>query len=690
MGLDLRMVMFPLDKSCIDGIWNGKTRDGGQIGTERDRVRRTIPVKKEQYPPFEGKRPSNARQPPRSPTRWPELSAWICRPFRLRWPCLQLWLGSRVTLHAKHPADLLSEQEHNDMDGGSRVAEVLKAHGVPFLFTLCGGHISPILVACKRLGIRVVDVRHEVNAVFAANAVARLTGIPGVAAVTAGPGVANTITAIKNAQLAQSPLVLIGGATATMLRGRGSLQDIDQLSLIRPHVKYAARPNRLKDVVPALEEAFEQAVKGVPGPVFVELAVDLLYPEATVREWYKAKTDKPNKTVVEQAQSLYIRGHLRYLFSGVDGQYIDKPAPVPPILPLEPFVRDAARRIAKAQRPLMVLGSQAMLQPGKIKELVAAVEHLGIPVYLSGMARGLLGAEHPLQLRHKRKNALKESDLVLLAGVPADFRLDYGSHLSRTSVIGINLSEEDLNKNRKPDLGMVADPTSTLLAIAAATVEKAPARADWWQTLRAREQEREQEIDKMGEEPLPHLNPLRFCRALDATLSDNSVLIGDGGDFVATAAYTVRPRGPFSWLDPGVFGTLGVGAGFAIGAKLVRPEADVWLLYGDGAAGFSLMEYDTFVRHNLNIIGVIGNDGGWTQIARDQVVVLGDAVGTELNYTDYHKVAEGCGAEGLRVDDPQRMHETLQEGLKRSREGKPVLINAILGKSDFRKGSISI
>lgn len=159
---------------------------------------------------------------------------------------------------------------------------------------------------------------------------------------------------------------------------------------------------------------------------------------------------------------------------------------------------------------------------------------------------------------------------------------------------------------------------------------------------------------------------------------------------MATAAYTVRPRGPFSWLDPGVFGTLGVGAGFAIGAKLVRPEADVWLLYGDGAAGFSLMEYDTFVRHNLNIIGVIGNDGGWTQIARDQVVVLGDAVGTELNYTDYHKVAEGCGAQGLRVEDPQRMHETLQEALKLSREGKPVLVNAILGKSDFRKGSISI
>ena len=576
------------------------------------------------------------------------------------------------------------------MDGGSRVAEVLKAHGVQFLFTLCGGHISPILVACKKNGIRVVDVRHEVNAVFAADAVSRLTGIPGVAAVTAGPGVSNTITAIKNAQLAQSPLVLIGGATATMLRGRGSLQDIDQLALIRPHVKWAARPNRLKDVIPALEEAFAIAQSGVPGPVFVELAVDLLYEEKVVREWYAAKTDKPNKTLMEQAQSVYIRGHLKYLFAGSENQPIQKPKRPEPILPLEPFVREAARKILRARKPMMVLGSQTMLHPERTQELVRAVERIGIPVYLSGMARGLLGRSHPLQLRHKRKNALKESDLVLLCGVPADFRLDYGSHLSRTFVIGVNLSEEDLNKNRKPQLGGIADPCAFLLALAAGLTERPEERTEWWNALRAREEEREAEIDKMGEEQVPFLNPLSFCRAIDAQLSDNSLMVGDGGDFVATVAYTASPRGPFSWLDPGVFGTLGVGAGFALGAKLVRPDADVWLLWGDGAAGFSLMEFDTFARHKLPVIAVVGNDGGWTQIARDQVVTLGDDIGTVLPYTDYHIIAEGCGARGIRVDDPQQMHEALREANELSRAGHPVLVNAILGKSDFRKGSISI
>lgn len=576
------------------------------------------------------------------------------------------------------------------MDGGARVAEVLKAHGVPFLFTLCGGHISPILVESKKRGIRIVDVRHEVNAVFAADAVARLTGIPGVAAVTAGPGVANTITAIKNAQMAQSPLVLLGGATATMLRGRGSLQDIDQLSLIRPHVKWAARPDRLKDVIPAMEDAFRIARSGVPGPVFVELAVDLLYEESVVREWYKAKTDKPNKTLFEQAQSLYIRGHLKQLFWGAEGQPIHTPEPTTPLLALDPQVRDAARMLKKAQKPVMVLGSQTLLHPSKTGELVKAIEKLGIPVYLSGMARGLLGQDHGLQLRHKRREALKQSDLVLLCGVPADFRLDYGSHLSRTKVIGVNLSEEDLNRNRKPELGVLADPAHFLLALASYWEAAPSSSSSWLEELRARDAGREVEIDALGTEQVPFLNPLQFCRALNAQLTPGSILIGDGGDFVATAAYTVAPRGPLAWLDPGVFGTLGVGAGFALGAKLVHPEADVIILYGDGAAGFSLMEFDTFVRHKLSVLAVVGNDGGWTQIARDQVTTLGDDVGTVLGYVDYHKVVEGFGATGIRVDDPQRMHDAITEALDASRAGSPVLLNAILGKSEFRKGSISI
>ena len=576
------------------------------------------------------------------------------------------------------------------MDGGTRVAQVLKAHGVPYVFTLCGGHISPILVAAKGLGIGIIDVRHEVNAVFAADAVSRLTGVPGVAAVTAGPGVTNALTAIKNAQLAQSALVLIGGATATLLRGRGSLQDIDQMALIEPHVKWAARPNKLKEVVPALEKAFKIARRGVPGPVFVELAVDLLYPESVVRSWYAKKTEKDNKTLGEQVQSAYINFHLKRLFSGPNAPTITAPASEEPLKPLRMHVTRAARTLAKAKRPLMVLGSQTMLHPDKGEALVDAIERIGVPVYLSGMARGLLGKGHPLQRRHQRRVALREADVVLLSGVPCDFRLDYGSHVSRGHVISVNLSTEDLNKNRRPDLGVLADPHTFLTSLASTLPPQPVQRPEWLETLARRDAERETSILSMEDEVTEHINPLTLCQTLERNLSEDSVLIGDGGDFVATASYVVNPRGPYRWLDPGVFGTLGVGAGFALGAKLVNPNADVWLLYGDGAAGFSMMEFDTFARHGLGIIALIGNDAGWTQILRDQEVILGDDVACKLTHMDYHTVAEGCGGKGILLQHTMVVDEGLKRAIAWSREGHPVCVNALLGRSDFRKGSISI
>ncbi len=580
------------------------------------------------------------------------------------------------------------------MDGGTRVAEVFQAQGVEFLFTLCGGHISPIAVEAKKRGVRIIDVRHEVNAVFAADAVARLTGKPGVAAVTAGPGVTNTITAIKNAQLAQSPLVLIGGATATILRGRGSLQDIDQLALIEPHVKLALRPDTLREVVPALEKAFAVAQEGVPGPVFVELAVDLLYDESVVREWYGKTVDKPDKTVVEKAQAFYIKRHLDKTFSGPKGARIGGAGGHSPTDPPRGQVKRAAQMLMSADRPVMVIGSQATLRAPHIQDLVAAVERIGVPTYCSGMSRGLLGKGHALQLRHKRRMALKEADVVVLVGVPCDFRLDYGSHVARAKVIGINLSDDDLKKNRRPNLGILADPHTTLCAIAAG-MEQAPARESWWSTLRERDAARNTEIADMAATQAvtrhgPGINPLALCMELEEQLADDSVLIGDGGDFVATAAYTVSPRGPLSWLDPGVFGTLGVGAGFALGAKLVRPDADVWLIYGDGAAGFSMLEFDTFARHGLGVMALIGNDAGWTQIQRDQVPILGDDVATVLAYTNYHVIAEGCGGKGLVVRDPDEVPSTLEQAIELSRAGHPVCVNAIIGSTDFRKGSISM
>lgn len=577
------------------------------------------------------------------------------------------------------------------MNGGDLIAQVLEKHGVRFLFTLCGGHISPILVGAKQLGIRVVDVRHEATAVFAADAVARLSGTPGVVAVTAGPGVTNTITALKNAQMAQSPILVLGGATGTVLKGRGALQDIDQMALVAPHVKWATSVSRVRDLVPAVQKALDLARSGVPGPVFVECPLDLLYDEDLVRGMYGAKASAgKTRSLGQRALGAYLRRHVNRLFAGAQDVDISEPVASPVPLPASRELRKAAKILAAARSPVLMVGSQALLETNQVEVLAASVERLGIPVYLSGMARGLLGTNHPLQLRHKRREALRQADLVLLAGVPCDFRLDYGRQIPRQArLVSINRSATEVRKNRRPTFGAVADPGLFLVRLAQLT-KVGDSWAGWLSTLRERDEERQREIQHQASAKIENLNPIDFLQSIEKVLPDDSVLVVDGGDFVATASYVLSPRGPLSWLDPGAFGTLGVGAGFALGAKLCRPEAEVWLLYGDGSCAYSLAEIDTFVRHQLPVIAVVGNDASWAQIARDQIELLKDDVGTVLLHTDYDVVAEGYGGKGIRLASPAGASAALANARQEAAAGKPVLINAIIGKTDFRKGSISV
>ena len=562
------------------------------------------------------------------------------------------------------------------MNGAEIVADVLACHGVRTLFTLCGGHIAPILVGCQRRGIRVIDTRHEATAVFAADAVSRLTGIPGVAAVTAGPGVTNTMTAVTNARLAQSPVVVLGGATAGILKGRGSLQDIDQMALVRSQMKWSAVAKRVCDIPQLLTTAFERSQEGVPGPVFLELPVDLLYDEKTVRQWFeKAGSGNP-------LQQWYIRRYLRRQFDARAG--IPTPCVVTIEEPSDTAIRKVAARIAKAQRPVLVVGSQA-----SSPKVAQAIDLLGVPVYLSGMSRGLLGTAHRLQMRHRRKEALRRADLVILAGLPADFRLNYGRDIARDAVfISANRSAEDLKKNRKPDFALNVDPGAFLVRLAPAV--QGMNRDEWIRVLRAADEEREREIVASANEPAEYLNPLALCQAIERAIAPNGIIVADGGDFVSTASYIVRPRAPLSWLDPGPFGTLGVGAGFAIGAAVSRPDDERWVLYGDGALGFSLAEFDTFARHRIPVIAVVANDGCWTQIYREQIDILGDDTGCMLARTDYHVAAEGLGGCGLLLKDPEKVDETLQQAKRMAADGRPVLVNAWIGKSAFRKGSISM
>lgn len=576
------------------------------------------------------------------------------------------------------------------MNGGKIIARVLQGQGVQHVFTLCGGHIGPVYVEAARAGIRVWDVRHEAAAVFAADAVARLTGVPGVAAVTAGPGVTNAVTALKNAQMAQSPVVLLGGATATLLRGRGALQDIDQMSLLRSVVKSLGRPGQLRAVGPALAEAFQRARAGVPGPVFVECPVDLLYPEDIVRDWYGRTNTGHAKGLGSRLLGWYIDRHVNRLFSGVSA------APAPAGKPAgggrdHAEAAAVAAQLERSNKPLLLLGSGAMLTPGLAPELADAVSRLGIPTYFSGMARGLTGRQSGTVFHHHRKEALREADLILLAGVPADFRLDYGRHLNpKARLIAVNRNRRELWKNIRPQRRILADPGAFVVALSAHAAAL-PQWAHWENILHQREAAREAEIDRMADESTGEgVNPLSLLRRLDMLLPDNSILVADGGDFAATAAYTLRPRKPLSWLDPGVFGTLGVGGGFALGAAACRPHDYVWIIYGDGSAAFSLAEFETFAKNGLKVCGIVGNNGAWEQIARDQVQLLGADTAVTLPRTDYHRVVEGYGGAGERVDTIDEFHQAIGRAVDSMDRGVPYLINAMIGSTPFRKGSISM
>ncbi len=587
----------------------------------------------------------------------------------------------------------MDKKTHRSRHGGDRVALALKAHGVRCIFTLCGGHISPILAASKALGIRIVDVRDEATAVFAADATARLTGLPGVAAVTAGPGITNTITALKNAQLAHSPVILIGGAAPTALQGRGALQDIDQRPLVEPHVKLFRKIRRVRDLGPAVDEAFAVARAGVPGPVFIECPVDLLYDEKTIREWYTDAAGK-GSSIADRLLRFYLNRHVARMFGGSQDF-------APPVVRLvdtpraaQANVNDALAVLAKAERPLLVIGSQALVAASEAASLAAAVTRLGIPVYLSGMARGLLGRDHPLQMRHQRRNALREADCVLLAGVPCDFRLDYGKHVRRNAkLIAANRSAKDARLNRKPDIAAIGDAGLFLQHLAKEqplTSEAGSRHAGWIAQLRARDAQREAEITTQAKAEGEFVNPIALFRAIEQEAGEGAIFVADGGDFVATASYVLHPRAPLTWLDPGAFGTLGVGAGFALGAALARPGSEVWIIFGDGACGYGLAEFDTFVRHGIPVIAIVGNDAGWTQIAREQVKMLGDDVGTVLAHTDYHDVAAAFGAEGILVKSLAKVPIALAHARAFARSGRPVLVNIWLDKTEFREGSLSM
>jgi acetolactate synthase-1/2/3 large subunit len=546
------------------------------------------------------------------------------------------------------------------MHGGRVVAKALKAEGVPYVFTLCGGHVMAIYDGCIDEGIRVIDVRHEQTAAHAADGWARVTGRPGVAVVTAGPGLTDAVTGVASAHRANIPMLIFGGQGPRRFADMGSLQDMNHVELMRPITKWAAAVPEGRRLAEYVSMAFRVATTNVPGPVYLEMPLDQL-----MSNYDEERVVFPKQYRTE---------------AGIAGDPV--------------YVERAFELVLKAQRPVALVGSQ--LRWSKRRDaLPRFAQTFGMPIYVNGLGRGSLPPGNPYFFSQTRKDALRQADVALVFGTPLDFRLGYGreTHFNPSgAVIQVDLDGAEIGRNRQIDVGIVGDTgliMQQLADVAASEGFNAAMVKPWLDEIRQREQqkwERMREEMESGAEPI---NPLRACKEIADVLTKDAIVVGDGGDFVATAASILPIHEQGHWLDPGPLGTLGVGPGYAMAAKLAKPQSPVLIVYGDGSFGLHGLEFEAMVRQKIAVVGVVGNDAGWTQIRRGQVQLYGEerAVASALSYTRYDRVVEAVGGHGEYVERPEQIRPALERALA---AGKPALVNIKLGGSDFRKYALSV
>jgi acetolactate synthase-1/2/3 large subunit len=534
------------------------------------------------------------------------------------------------------------------LTGGDLVARVLREAGVTTLFTLCGGHIAPIYDGCITEGIRIIDTRHEQAAAFAADAWARLTQGIGIAAVTAGPGVANAVTAVANADLAGSPLLLLGGAAPTDANGRGALQEMEQVNLLRPITKWSTTVSEVRRVPETLATAIRIATTGRLGPVFVELPFDVL-----------------GNTVAEDR----VRIPRRY------GGPTITAAAAPPL----EAIRQAAHLLRAARQPVLMAGSPVYWDDAH-EVLANLAGSLHLPVYLNGMGRGCLPWDHPCFLQHTRSRALKGADLVLLVGTPLDFRMKYGESINPSAtLLQIEPDGTLIGRNRDVDLGLIGDTRLILAQLNDELSSDRPDWGDWLSSLRTAEAERVAKLRPVLNSDAEPMHHYRFAAAIDALAQayPSAILVGDGGDIVATVARVVRLSAPGQWLDPGPLGCLGIGVPFAIAAQALYPERRVIVISGDGSFGLNGFELETAARFGMPIVVVIGNDRGWGQIRNPQLAIYGPdrAVATTLGDTRYERMAAMFDGHAEYVERPEELEPAMQRALA---SHKPAIVNALL------------
>jgi acetolactate synthase-1/2/3 large subunit len=546
-----------------------------------------------------------------------------------------------------------------DFTGGELVARVLKQAGVRHVFTLCGGHILPIYDGCVKDGIGVIDVRHEQAAAHAADAYARLTRNVGVAIVTAGPGVTDAVTGVANAYAARSPLLLIGGAAPLGLRGLGALQEMEQVALLRPITKGAWSVTETRQIPEALTTAIRVALSGRPGPVFVEIPVDLLL-----------------NTIEDR-------------LAPIPTDYVHRtPATGDPAA-----IERLAEQVAGAERPVVMAGA-GVYWDDAAAALATFAEGAGAPVFMNGAGRGCLPADHPLAFAQARGFALGQADVVLVLGAPLDFRLGYGrppTFAENARVCVVDCDPEELGRNRPLAVGIAGHIGRVLDQLTAALPRGLVARAaDWRSRVSASEREARQRLDaQCASDDLP-VSHYRWAAEIARQVTPDTIIVGDGGDVVGCASKIIRLHRPGQWLDPGPFGCLGIGPSFAIAAKLLHPDRRVLLIAGDGALGLNGMELETAVRFELPMTCIVGNDGGWGQIRNPQLSFFGEerAVATSLPTTRFDLMAEALGGRGVLIREPKEIGPALERALS---SDDVWCINVVLDPAAYRRtGQVSM
>ena len=548
------------------------------------------------------------------------------------------------------------------ISGGHLVAKALKNEGVDVIFTLCGGHIIDIYDGCLGEGIKIIDVRHEQVAAHAADGYARMTGKPGCAVVTAGPGTTDAMTGVANAFRAESPFLLIGGQGSLSQHKMGSLQDLPHVDMMQPITKFAATVPSTARIADMVSMAFRECYNGAPGPSFLEIPRDVL----------DAEVDLDAARIPEAGR---YRASTKLCADPDD-------------------VERLADILVASERPCVLFGTQVWTSRAH-EEAREFARTLNIPAYLNGAARGTFAPGDPHHFHRTRRMAFDKADVIVIVGTPFDFRMGYGKRLrADATVVQIDMDYRTVGKNRDISLGLVGDIGRVLGAVTQATTGRvdngAGGRQAWLDELRAEEIARTEKLMPEFTSNATPINPYRVAWEINEFLTEDTIYIGDGGDVVTISAQAVQPHKPGHWMDPGPLGTLGVGVPFAMAAKFAHPDKEVLCYFGDGAFSLTGWDFETCVRFGLPFLGVVGNNSAMNQIRCGQIIKYGENrgdVGNILGDVPYGKFAEMLGGHGEDVREPDQIRPALERAREAVAGGQPALVNIWVDRDIWAPGT---